>query len=109
MYLGMTEDDYQNVQIETPKLVAKRLGITADLPDDELEKEIKNTDATAFGILQEFRDIYKRWWNLSKTFSPERAQENLDELKKLINSGNEMRSSLVSYLNAKYGKNHEPR
>ena len=32
MYLGMSEEDYQNVQNETPKLVAKRLWITTDYP-----------------------------------------------------------------------------
>lgn len=109
MYLGMTEEDYQYVQKETPKLVAKRLGIAADLPSDELDKAIADKDATAFGILNEFRTIYEKWWNLSKVFSPERKPEELDEIKKLINSRNEMRSSLVSYLNAMYGKPHESR
>lgn len=108
MYLGMTEEDYQNVQNETPKLVANRLGITVDLSGDELDNAIKSRDEAAFLILREFRSIYKQWWDLSKSFSPDNQPEKVDELERLIHQRNEMRSSLVSYLNGKYGKRHEP-
>ena len=108
MYLGMTEEDYQNVQNETPKLVAKRLGIPADLSGDELDTAIKSKDEAAFLILREFRAIYNKWWNLSKAISPDNQSDKVDELKRLINQRNDIRSSLVSYLNGKYGRRHEP-
>jgi len=109
MYLGMTEEDYQNVQNEAPRLVAKRLGITADLSGEELDNAIKTKDEAAFLILREFRSTYENWWNLSKLFSPESQPGKLAELKRLIHSRNEIRSSLVSYLNGKYGKPYESR
>jgi hypothetical protein len=108
MYLGMTEEEYQNVQNETPKLVAKRLGITADLSGDELDTAIKSKDEAVFLILREFRSIYEQWWNISKAFSPDNQPDKVDELKRLINQRNDIRSSLVSYLNGKYGRRHEP-
>lgn len=109
MYLGMTEEDYQNVQNETPKLVAKRLGIAADLSGEELDNAIKTKDEIAFLILREFRSIYESWWHLSRVFSPESQPGKLEELKRLIHSRNEIRSALVSYLNGKYGKPYESR
>jgi hypothetical protein len=108
MYLGMTEEDYQNVQNETPKLVAKRLGIQADVSGDELDTAIKSKDEVAFLILSEFRTIYKKWWDKSKEFSPDSQPDKAEELQCLMNSRNEIRTSLVSYLNGKYGKRHEP-
>lgn len=108
MYLGMTEEDYQYVQNEAPKLVAKRLGIPADMSGKDLDEAIKSRDEAAFLILREFRSIYKQWWDLSKSLSPDNQPEKVDELKRLITQRNEMRSSLVSYLNGKYGKRHEP-
>ena len=55
MYLGMTEEDYQNVPNTTPKIVAQRLGIADDLPGEELEKAIDTKDHIAFLIMTEFR------------------------------------------------------
>jgi hypothetical protein len=104
MYLGMNEEDYQNVLNNTPKIVAKRLGIADTVADEDLEKAIDDKDHIAFLIMKEFRSIYEKWWALSKSFSPEGTPDKLDELKSLVSSRNEIRNSLISYLNSKYGK-----
>ena len=109
MYLGMTDDDYLNVQNTTPKIVAKRLGIPDGLLGEDLEKAIDAKDHIAFLIMKEFRSTYEKWWALSKNFSPDKNPDKADELKGLVSSRNEIRNSLISYLNAKYGKLNEPR
>ena len=107
MYLGMTDEDYQNVQNTTPKIVAKRLGIPDNLIDEDLEKAIDAKDHIAFLIMEEFRSTYEKWWMLSKNFSPKTNPEKIEELKSLVSSRNEIRNSLISYLNSKYGRSNE--
>ena len=81
MYLGMSEDDYQNVQKSTPKIVAKRLGLADDLTSEDLEMEINAKDHIAFLIMNEFRLIYEKWWALSKSFSSDAPPKRLTNLK----------------------------
>ena len=107
MYLGMTDEDYQNVQNTTPKIVAKRLGIPDNLVDEDLEKAIDAKDHIAYLIMKEFRSTYEKWWKLSKNFSPKINPDKIEELKSLVSSRNEIRNSLISYLNSKYGRANE--
>ena len=93
MYLGMTDDDYLNVQNTTTKIVAKRLGITDDLSSENLEKAIDAKDHIAFLIMKEFRSTYEKWWVLSKNFLPEKNSDNAVELKGLVSSRNEIKHS----------------
>ena len=107
MYLGMTDEDYQNVQNATPKIVAKRIGISDNLLGDDLEKAIDEKDHIAYLIMKEFRSTYEKWWMLSKNFSPNVNPDKINEIKSLVSSRNEIRNSLMSYLNSKYGKASE--
>ena len=96
MYLGMTDEDYQNVQNTTPKIVAKRLGIPDSLGDDDLDKAIDAKDHIAYLIMKELRSTYEKWRVLSKNFSPKTNPEKTEELKSLVSSRNEIRNSLIS-------------
>lgn len=109
MYLGMTEEDFKLVYNDTPKLVGKRIGVR----EEELEREtllgsIEQKDAIAFAIMNDFRDIYKRWWELSKKLPIDKEENNFYTLKRELETQifkrDEIRKALVSYLNSKYGK-----
>lgn len=109
MYLGMTEDDFLNVYNDTPKIVGKRVGVSEEnLNENDLLDSIKQKDAIAFAIMDDFRATYKAWWEISKSFPTDREQQNFyalkSELEKLILKRDEIRKALVSYLNFKYGK-----
>jgi hypothetical protein len=108
----MTESDFQSVYKTTPAIVGKRVGIPVEnLSEDELLSSIKQKDADAFKIMQDFRTTYQEWWNLSKKLPTDNRQENFSslktELEKQIFKRDEIRKALVSYLNFKYGKANE--
>ena len=109
MYLGMTEDDFLNVYNDTPRIVGKRVGVSAEnLNENELLDSIKQKDAIAFAIMDDFRATYKEWWDTSKDFPTNSDEQNFyaikSRLEKLILKRDEIRKALVSYLNFKYGK-----
>ena len=111
MYLGMTEDDFLNVYNDTPKIVGKRVGVSEEnLNENEntLLDSIRDKDAIAFAIMNDFRTTYKEWWDTSKNFPTNSDEQNFyaikNKLEKLILKRDEIRKALVSYLNFKYGK-----
>ncbi len=103
MYLGMTEEDYQNVIKSTPLNVADKLGIenASALSDESLGEAIRLNDQTAFVLMDSFVRAYRAWWTKSNEFgqldSP--GVDKTTELLALIDRRDEIRRSLLSYLN----------
>ncbi len=110
MYLGMTDEDYRKVYDTTPRIVGERIGLSSasDLSPEEVLGQIEINDSTAFKIMEIFRSTYSEWWDLSKqiaeTDDPERLSDLRNQLKTKIFARDEIRKSLISYLNFKYGK-----
>lgn len=105
MYLGMTEKEYKMVILETPKAVAFRMGIKESLIS--LDEAIKSKDKIAYEIMQDFLNTYKLWWDLSNEIMTIKnsvlLQTKRKELGNVILKRNEIRKSMISYLNYKYG------
>ena len=103
MYLGMTEEDFQNVIKLTPHNVADKLGIknASALSDESLGEAIRLNDQTAFNLMQSFVKAYHEWWTKSNECgqldSP--SVDKTAELLALIDRRDEIRRSLLSYLN----------
>ncbi len=103
MYLGMTEEDYENVIEQVPPNVADRLGIqnASSLTAEVLKQEIKNSNSIAFSLMQAFLETYTEWWQKSKEVgeaeSP--APGEKEEMLALIDQRDEIRTALLSYLN----------
>ena len=103
MYLGMTEEDFQNVIKHTPLNVADKLGIenASALSDESLGEAIRLNDQTAFNLMHSFVMAYRAWWTKSNEFgqldSP--GVDETTELLALIDRRDEIRRSLLSYLN----------
>ncbi len=100
----MSEADYLSVLEETPKIVAARLGIDSNMIDSDIKDAIKRKDDMVFLLMDGFQRIYKEWWEFSKKISPEDNNEMKLKLRELISSRDEIRNSLLSYLNSKYDK-----
>jgi len=64
MYLGMTEEDYDNVIKWVPLNVADRLGIqnASTLSAEVLKQEIHHIDPIAFTLMEDFLATYQAWW-----------------------------------------------
>lgn len=103
MYLGMTEADYDSVIKWVPINVADRLGIqnTSILTAEELMLEIKQTDAVAFTLMQDFLTTYQEWWQRSKEVGEAESPtyEDKEEMIALIDRRDEIRRALLNYLN----------
>jgi hypothetical protein len=103
MYLGMTEEDYDNVIKRVPLNIADRLGIqnASMLTAEVLKQEIKHSEPIAFGLMEAFLATYQAWWQKSKevgeTESP--APDAKDQMLALIDQRDEIRRALLSYLN----------
>ncbi len=64
MYLGMTEEGYQNAIKRTPLNDADKLGIenASELSDESLGEAIRLNDQTAFNLMHSFEEAYLAWW-----------------------------------------------
>ena len=112
MYLGMTEDDFQSVYDGTPRIVGRRIGLAVDgLLLGDLLNSIKEIDIATYELMEQFRGVYKQWWDLSNSLPQDRHSrdflEAMELLQKLIFKRDEIRKALISYLNFKYGNSSE--
>lgn len=104
----MTETDYQKVYTETPVVVGKRIGFNSDAssPEDLLDF-IKSHDPLAFSLMENFRNAYSEWWQLSRAIdeinNPDALPSLRENIRKKISQRNEIRKALICYLNFKYG------
>jgi hypothetical protein len=103
MYLGMTEEDYDNVIKLVPLNVADRLGIqnATTLTAEALKQEIHHIDAIAFTLMQDFLATYQAWWEKSKEVGEVESltPNDKDEILALIDRRDEIRRALLNYLN----------
>jgi hypothetical protein len=103
MYLGMTEEDYDNVIKWVPLNVADKLGIpnASTLTAEELNQEIHHIDAIAFTLMQDFLATYQAWWQKSKDVGEVESPvpEDKDQMLALIDRRDEIRRALLNYLN----------
>jgi len=65
MYLAMTQQDFEDVIDEGPRIVATRLGLSVDQEQAQLLGQIRDTDPLAAGPLEKFFEAYKEWWTAS--------------------------------------------
>lgn len=103
MYLGMSDEDYNNVIENVPIHVADRLGIqdTTKLTTEALKEQIRQFDATALTLMEEFLKVYKTWWQKSKEVGENELpnSDDKDQMIALIDRRDEIRRALLSYLN----------
>ena len=104
MYFAMTQQDYQEVINEAPRIVAKRLGLSADQDKAHLLDEISSKDQLAAGLLTKFIDTYTEWWETScaATQGDANSEEIANTIQLLIDKRGQMRTALLSYLNSQY-------
>jgi hypothetical protein len=57
MYLAMTQNDFEQVVEEAPRIVAIRLGLAVDQEQAQLRSEINKTDPLAAGLLDKFIEV----------------------------------------------------
>jgi hypothetical protein len=106
--LAMTQKDYSEVYDSVPRVVATRMGLDEGLIGNELINAIQQKDGMSYNLMMLFRKIYKKWWDKSKeleSVTNDLTKRELlkNELRGLISSRNEIRNSLLSYLNSTYG------
>jgi hypothetical protein len=103
MYLGMTEEDYDNVIKWVPLNVADKLGIpnASTLAAEELKQGIHHIDVIAFTLMQDFLATYQAWWQKSKDVGEVESPvpEDKDQMLALIDQRDEIRRALLNYLN----------
>lgn len=104
MYLTMTQQDFQNVIDDAPRIVATRLGLSLDQSQDRLLQQIRETDPLAGGLLEKFIEAYKEWWTASceATQGGADSTESAKVVQRLIDKRGQMRSALISYLNSQH-------
>ena len=104
MYLSMTQQDFQDVIDDAPRIVATRLGLSVDQDQHQLLEQIRETDPLAAGLLEKFIDAYKEWWSASCAVTqggPDSA-ESAKVVQRLIDKRGQVRSALISYLNSQH-------
>jgi hypothetical protein len=104
MYLTMTQQDYEEVVSEAPKIVAKRMGLSDNLDKSSIMGEIGKIDPLAAGLLETFIKVYTEWYTTSyATIQGEpNSEESVNAIHRLIHKRGQMRSALISYLSAQY-------
>jgi len=104
MYLAMTQQDYEEVINDAPRIVAKRLGLSDDQDKSHLLDEISSKDQLAAGLLAKFIDTYTEWWETSRaaTQGDDNSEEIAKTIQLLIDKRGQMRIALLSYLNSQY-------
>lgn len=104
MYLSMTQQDFQEVIDDAPRIVATRLGLPVDQVQHQLLRQIREKDSLAVGLLEKFIDAYKEWWDASckATQGGPDSAESAKVVQRLIDKRGQMRSALISYLNSQF-------
>lgn len=104
MYLAMSQQDFETVIDDAPRIVAKRLGLGEDLDKLELHDQIRSKDQLAADLLAKFIEVYTEWWQTScaATQGGPNSKETAKLIQRLINKRGQMRSALMSYLNSQY-------
>ncbi len=104
MYLTMTQQDFEDVINEAPRIVAQRLPLSADQKQGNLRDEIRKVDPLAAGLLEKFIETYTEWWKAScaATQGEPDSKESAKDIQRLIDKRGQMRSALISYLNSQY-------
>jgi hypothetical protein len=104
MYLNMTQQDFEDVIDDAPRIVATRLGLSVDQVQNQLLGQIRQTDPLAAGLLEKFIKAYKEWWTAScaTTQGGPDSTESVKVIWRLIDKRGQMRSALMSYLNSQY-------
>jgi hypothetical protein len=104
MYLAMTQQDFEDVIDEAPRIVATRLGLSVDQEQAQLLGQIRDTDPLAAGLLEKFIEAYEEWWTAScqATQGGPDSTETAKVVRRLIDKRGQMRSALISYLNSQH-------
>ena len=104
MYLAMTQNDFEQVVEEAPRIVAIRLGLAVDQEQARLRSEINKTDPLAAGLLDKFIEVYTEWWTTSSAAiqGESRSNESAKVIQRLIDKRGQMRTALMNYLNSQY-------
>jgi hypothetical protein len=104
MYLAMTQQDFEDVIDEAPRIVATRLGLSVDQEQAQLLGQIREADPLAAGLLEKFIEAYKEWWTAScaATQGGPNSIESAKVVRRLIDKRGQMRSALISYLSSQH-------
>lgn len=106
MYLQMTENEFNSVVQSTPRLVAEKLGIDIEHTRQDLGEVIKDRDMLAHGLMTQFLETYRLWWDASNRIPDEEPpnSQKREELIQIIDQRDEIRRALVNYLNFAHRK-----